>query len=64
MDITTILIDKLHEDLAASQMDEKTCERLIFLAPDDKKPSLRERITGNRKIITVIETELQRRKEG
>ena len=52
-DITKIPLGELVEDYYASLMDAKTCERL----------GLEDRAETNRKIMEVIEQELERRGE-
>ena len=52
-DITKIPTDEMVDDYYASLMDAKTCERL----------GLEDRAETNRKIMEVIEQELERRGE-
>jgi hypothetical protein len=63
-DITTIPMEELLEDRAASAIDIAVCKRALALGVLEygKGGSVQERLEGNRMIIEVIDAEIARRK--
>jgi hypothetical protein len=57
MNLSSIPLEELRNDLAISVAEFKTCDRLILLGSD----SLVSRLRTNKKIVETIENELTRR---
>ena len=60
-DLSTFTTDEMVDDWYASRSDAETCEKAIALDVD--YPDLEYRATTNRKIMAMIEEELERRGE-